>query len=76
MNKGIEYTVEQDALDLCIRMDTCKGISDTAYVVSVKKYDENKWYVQILNKDVYVLTSAEFNSLIFFPGGYFDPNEI
>lgn len=76
MNKGIEYIVEQDAIDLCAQLDPLKDPGDVAYSAPIKKYDGNKWFVQILNKDLVHITAEEFSNLVDFPGGYFDPNEL
>jgi len=69
----IDLTVAQS---MCTdpKWDDCKGVGDTAYTIPIKKWDEDKWFVQILNKDVHKLTSEEFDLLGPVPAGWFDPN--
>lgn len=76
MDKVIVYTVQSDAQSLCDKMLSCIGLNDTVYSIPIKKYNENKWFVQILNKDLVHLTAEEFGNLVDFPGGYSDPNEL
>ena len=76
MNKGIEYIIEQDAIDLCTQLDPLKNDGDDVYSKPIKKYDENKWFVQILNKDVHTLQMSQMILLVDFPLNYFDPNSI
>ncbi len=72
----IIYIDEQVAQSMCVdpKWEDCKGVGDTSYTVPIKKWDEDKWFVQILNKDVRKLTSEEFDSLGAVPAGWFDPN--
>lgn len=73
MSKVIIYTVEQEALDICTRLITCKGENDSVYSIPIKKYDENKWFVQVLDKDLVHLTAEEFGSLVDLQNDWFEP---
>lgn len=67
----IIFEIEQESIALCTRLLPCKSDSDEFYSIPIKKYEENLWAVQILDKDLAHLTSDEFSSRVDLPSDWF-----
>lgn len=67
----IIYNTLLEAQTLCDKMQNCKAESDKNYCVPMKKYNQDLWAVQILNKDLSHLTADEFSNREELPSDWF-----